>query len=260
MDIQVYLSEFTSDWRLSGRSAATVGIYCAYVRELTSDMSVEDIGLTNVKQWLADSPSPETARYRARAVRAFGRWAAENDGPSWPWAGSVPLASVHPKPQPTVSHDEYRAVLSRAVSLRDRAVVELLWATGMRVSELARVNVEDIDLAGGFVVIPRSKTGKPRVVPLTEAAVRLCRRQIGVRAQGSLLGMTSHAVQLLLRRLDSPSPHAWRRGWAVQALRAGVSEASVRAAAGWSSGAMVARYTSAVSGELAIAEFRRAQH
>ena len=38
-----------------------------------------------------------------------------------------------------------------------------------------------------------------------------------------------------------PSAHAWRHGWAVQALRNGVSETSVRAAAGWSSGAMVAR-------------------
>ena len=58
-------------------------------------------------------------------------------------------------------------------------------------------------------------------------------------------------------RLGAPSAHAWRRGWAVQALRSGVSETSVRAAAGLSSGAMVARYTSALSEELAIDEFQR---
>ena len=43
----------------------------------------------------------------------------------------------------------------------------------------------------------------------------------------------------------------------MRALRSGVSEASVRAAAGWSSGAMVARYTRALSGELAVDEFQR---
>lgn len=42
-----------------------------------------------------------------------------------------------------------------------------------------------------------------------------------------------------------------------QALRNGVSETSVRAAAGWSSGAMVARYTRALSSELALDEFAR---
>ncbi len=40
-------------------------------------------------------------------------------------------------------------------------------------------------------------------------------------------------------------------------LRLGVSETSLRAAAGWSSGAMVARYTRALSGELAVDEFQR---
>ena len=48
-----------------------------------------------------------------------------------------------------------------------------------------------------------------------------------------------------------------RRGWAVHALRNGVSEVSVRTIAGWSSGAMVARYTAALSNELAVAEFER---
>jgi hypothetical protein len=41
-------------------------------------------------------------------------------------------------------------------------------------------------------------------------------------------------------------------------LRRGVSETSVRAAAGWSSGAMLARYTRALSGELAMDEFQKA--
>jgi len=40
-------------------------------------------------------------------------------------------------------------------------------------------------------------------------------------------------------------------------LRAGVSETSVKAAAGWSSGAMVSRYTRTLSGELAVEEFQR---
>jgi hypothetical protein len=40
-------------------------------------------------------------------------------------------------------------------------------------------------------------------------------------------------------------------------LRSGVSEASVKAAAGWSSGAMVSQYTRTLSGELALEEFSR---
>ena len=69
--------------------------------------------------------------------------------------------------------------------------------------------------------------------------------------------MSTNAIRLRLQRLDLPSAHAWRRGWAVQALRNGVSETSVKAAAGWSSGEMVARYTRALSGEIAVEEFQK---
>lgn len=258
MNVDIYLQEFVADWRLLGRSSATAEIYRAYIREVVADADPTTITVSHVKIWLAEAPSAETARYRARAVRAFGRWSAANDGPAWPWAASVPLAATPPKPQPTVTPEQYRSVVGRAKSLRDRTVIELLWATGLRVSELARVKVEDVDVLGGYVTVPRAKAGRPRVVPLTDAAARACRRQMGGRQHGSLLGMSPHAIQLLLRRLSAPTAHAWRRGWAVHALRHGVSEASVRAAAGWSSGTMVARYTSAVSGDLAIAEFQRA--
>ncbi|MGD9995771.1 MAG: tyrosine-type recombinase/integrase [Ilumatobacteraceae bacterium] len=250
MDIEVYLEEFTADWRLAGRSAATAANYCHSVRTLVATTSdAKEVTLAGVKVWLAESVSAETARYRARAVRAFGRWALTHEGPQWTWWASVPLQATPAKPQPTVSLDEYRAAVASASQLRDRCVIELLWSTGMRVSELARVRVEHVDVRGGYISVPRTKTGRPRVVPLTDAALRACRRQINARTTGSLLGMSSHAIQLLLRRLGAPTPHAWRRGWAVHALRNGVSEASVRAAAGWSSGAMVARYTSAVTGE-----------
>jgi integrase len=72
-----------------------------------------------------------------------------------------------------------------------------------------------------------------------------------------ILNMTGNAIRLRLNKMGVPSAHAWRRGWAVQALRNGVSETSVKAAAGWSSGAMVARYTRALSGEIAVEEFQK---
>ena len=114
-----------------------------------------------------------------------------------------------------------------------------------------------MNFSEGFLIVRTSKTGKPRIAPLSPSARHALRKHIGKRSQGSLFDMTTNAIRLCLQRLDAPSAHAWRRGWAVHALRNGVSETSVRAAAGWSSGAMVARYTRALSGELAVEEFQR---
>jgi len=250
-----YLDEFAADWRLSGRSATTATTYCRYLDQLRATVG-DDVDLPLVKEWLANSVSPETARGRARAVRAFGKWAVNNDGPDWVWWSRVPLASTKPTPQPTVTEDVYMSVRRRCTRARDVLVVELLWCTGLRVSEIARLDRDDVNLSDRFVVVRTSKTGKPRLAPLSDQACRLIRRH-PARSDGYLVGMSSNAIQQLMKRLDAPSPHAWRRGWAVHALKRGISQVSVQTAAGWSSGAMVARYTSAMSAELAVSEFLR---
>ena len=77
------------------------------------------------------------------------------------------------------------------------------------------------------------------------------------RSKGSVTQLTSDGIRSLLRRLNAPPAQAWRREWVVYVLRNRVSEVSVRTVTGWSSGAMVARYTAALSKELAVAEFER---
>jgi integrase len=255
MHLDDYLAEFEADWQLTGKSSHTSSNYLMYLRQLDAHTDGV-IDLATVKTWLADASTAETARARARAVRAFGRWSAEADGPDWSWWPRVPMAPTPPTPQPTVDDAEYRATIKACRTDRARLVVELLWCTGCRVSEIARMVGSDINLDARAAVVRTSKTKQPRMVPLSAAAVKLIRRHGGV-GPASLTGMSSHAMQQMLRRMGAPSPHAWRRGWAVRALRNGVSQTSVQAAAGWSSGAMVSRYTQAVSSELALAEFAR---
>ena len=173
------------------------------------------------------------------------------------WWNDLPLTVERPRPQTTVTFEDYLAVRSRVIQPRDAVIVEWLWCTGMRRSEIARARVEHLDLAASILTIPVSKTGKFRVVPLSPTAVDALRVHLENRNSGSVTQLTSDGIRSVLRRLNAPPSHAWRRGWAVHALRNGVSEVSVRTIAGWSSGAMVARYTAALSNELAVAEFER---
>ena len=173
------------------------------------------------------------------------------------WWNDVPLAVERPRPQTTVTLEDYLTARSRVTQPRDAVIVELLWCTGMRRSEIARAQVEHVDLAIGILTIPVSKTGKFRTVPLSPAAIETLKGFLKERSTGSVTQLTSDGIRSVLRRLNAPPAHAWRRGWAVHALRNGVSEVSVRTIAGWSSGAMVARYTAALSNELAVSEFER---
>ncbi len=67
------------------------------------------------------------------------------------------------------------------IDRRDRAVLAWLWSTGMRRSDLARVETTDLDMEAQTITIPRSKNGKPRVVGLDDAAVRALKRYLQAR-------------------------------------------------------------------------------
>lgn len=73
--------------------------------------------------------------------------------------------------------------LSVPAGVRDRAMLELLYATGIRVSELVSLNVADVDLTMGYIRCA-GKGSKERIVPLGTLAIDSCREYIqGARAR-----------------------------------------------------------------------------
>ena len=198
MELGDYIEEFVADWSLAGRSTTTANIYSRYLEQLDEETDGQ-VTLASVKRWLASAYSAETARARARAVRAFGRWSVEvEDGPAWLWWKQVPLANTPATPQETVDEKTYNRAIRLMTKPRDRLVIELLWCTGCRVSELARLKTEDINFETKSAVIRTSKTGKPRMVPLSAAAIKLIRRHAG---DEWLLDMTIRCAR--------PSPVGW---------------------------------------------------
>lgn len=254
MDITM-VDEFALDWQLAGKSKRVATEYSRYLHQLIRLHS--EPTLRQVKSWLSGCESVSVRRKRAQAVRAFGEWAQSSGCQEFTWWTQVPVPREPVHPQPTVTVDDYVRVVRSTSNPRDAALVELLWSTGLRRGELARLEVSDINFADGFLLVRNSKTNKPRIAPLSPPARRALRRHLARRTTGNLFGLSSDGIRKCLARLAAPPAHAWRRGWAVHALRSGVSEASVRSVAGWSSGAMVVRYTSGLSAELAISEFGR---
>lgn len=93
-----------------------------------------------------------------------------------------PAADVHPPAVPmrlpkALSYAEVERLIDSSgndetpVGLRDRALVELLYGTGMRVSEATGLDVDDLDLEHGTVVV-LGKGGKQRMLPVGACAVR----------------------------------------------------------------------------------------
>ena len=135
-------------------------------------------------------PAPEPDR----------EWTIEVDGTE----GSIAFTTKRPKTLPrTVSVDEAFALCDApkhdgAVGLRDRAIIELLYGAGLRVSELCGLDLADIDLKRLSVRV-LGKGRKERVVPFHEAAREAIVRYVHDRIQGSdfvQLAATGHCPNL----------------------------------------------------------------
>lgn len=101
------------------------------------------------------------------------------------------------------------------LGVRDRAIFETLYSTGMRVSEMLALAPADVDLVEGFVRVRRGKGGKARVVPLGRIAARWVERYLAIaRAGASPVGplFVSFTGRPLSRRVmtDLVRRWAWR--------------------------------------------------
>jgi integrase/recombinase XerD len=110
------------------------------------------------------------------AVRGFHRFAVREGMTSTDPGSQVrppTIAATLPK---AISVDQVEALLAAAAgdgtprALRDRALLEVLYGTGARISEAVGLDVDDVDRAGASVLL-RGKGGKHRVVPVGRAAL-----------------------------------------------------------------------------------------
>ena len=126
-------------------------------------------------------------------------------------------------------------------SLRDRTILELLYATGLRASELIKLNKSDINLEGGFV-IAMGKRSKERVVPLgtySRDAIKLyleTQKPAGPYLFPNKRGgtLTRQALWKIIRKYSTQmerghiSPHTIRHTFATHLLEGGADLRSVQ--------------------------------
>lgn len=144
--------------------------------------------------------------------------------------------------------------LNKRSGIRDRAILEMLFSTGLRVSELVSLNVESINLnTGEFTVIGKGR--KPRTVFLSDNAKRWLRRYLSTRSDpfkplflryggkrmedgdvdGESLRLTVRSVQRLVKKYTTragiavdATPHTLRHSFATSLLQEGADLRSVQ--------------------------------
>ena len=265
-----------------GLSEHTQRAYVGDVRNLMSyecDRGVTDLSdvkLSDLRSWLAAQSEIGAARStlarRAASARAFLRWATRTGlidaDPSLRLLAPKRVQSL----PGVLRQDEISAVLDvaavaaddqDAMHLRDRAVLELLYASGIRVGELVGLDIDDIDFAANLVRV-MGKGAKERTVPFGVPAatalqgwLQLGRGQVVTGGSGPALFLGRRggrvdprqvrtAVHQLLRHVpDAPDvgPHGLRHSAATHLLEGGADLRAVQEMLGHASLATTQIYT-----------------
>ena len=265
VSIERALVEYATYLRSSkGYSPNTVKAYVSDIKELGSlvgvDKSAEDLTLETLRDWLwrqsEKGASKATIARKSAAARAFTLWLHKSghtdEDPGLrlrsPKAGrSLPKVVSKESLDQVFSSLQSRATLDNPSGLRDLAIVELLYATGARVSELTSLDLGSVDYSRNIVRL-MGKGSKERMVPFGQPArdalddwLRHGRNSLAQEKTDSALFLNSRGLRIGVRQVyalvaavleatptGSAGPHSLRHSAATHLLDGGADLRAVQ--------------------------------
>jgi site-specific recombinase XerD len=271
---QAEISSFALRLAAEGKAAKTIRTYTEAVQWFAAATLSGQAGRAGWEQvnghdiqrwmaWLLDRYSAAYASNQYRALQQFFKWLAAEDELPDPMAGLAP-PRVPAKLVPVFTSEELarleRACAGRSFAQRrDTAIIAVLTATGIRLSELAGLRRSDVDLWQREITVC-GKGGKDRIVKIGHQAARSLDRYLRARARHAhawrpqlWLGVNNRepltaagVYQMTARRGHQAGlavhPHRFRHHFSHTWLDRGGPEGDLMELAGWASPQMLRRY------------------
>lgn len=283
-DIQYWLQIYLHACRSRNLSPGTVEFYEKKLNaflHFCSDLAITDItqiNADNIRQFLIyleeRKHKPAGVHCYYRSVKTFLKW-YENEVEPEGWRN--PIEKVKPpfvplEPLDPVSIDTIRNMMDtckrgQLSDARDRASLLVLLDSGIRLAEFLALNREDVNLITGEILIRSGKGRKPRNVYLGDKSRQVLKRYMKLRSDlnpalwvsRSGERLTETGLRMMLRRRAAqagtpvPSPHDFRRAFALERWRAGMDILTLSKLMGHTSLQVLSRYVKQVGEDLSLA-------
>lgn len=285
--IREVLNSFLRARKVEGRSSETINFYTGKLKFFLR--FCEDAGINDIEQidanllrrfmlHLEESGNNNGGRHAYyRSIRAFMRWyESEYEPDAWKDpTKKVKAPKVDIDPLPPVEMDTVRAMLrtcndTEYAGARDRAVIILLLDTGARRGELVSIDLADVDIDNGVILLRHSKARKARAVYVGKVARLALRRWLKHRGmtEGPLFyghpgaRLTGNGLRVILHKratmagVKEPGAHDFRRAFAIQSWRAGLDAVTIGRLLGHSTVEVTKRYLRFESSDLQAAALK----
>jgi len=177
-----YLTHLRVERRLADHTLESYGRDLQRLMEFAAgrERSVQQLDRHDLENFVAEMMnsglSPRSVARSVAAVRGFYRFSVLAQHLEANPADDLPAPRAWPALPKFLALDEVEKLIKQpdvatAIGLRDRALIEVLYATGMRVSELIHLRASDLNLEGGFLTCT-GKGNKQRLVPMGAEAAK----------------------------------------------------------------------------------------
>ena len=257
--IKEFLSYLSAERGLSRNTLESYGRDLAKLRHFadTEAVALKNVSRSDIREFIASLSrsglSPNTVNRTVSAVRGFYRFLQLDGFLKKNPADDIDTPGKGFYLPNFLSEDDIEKLLAvpdtdRETGLRDRAILELMYASGLRVSEAASLRIHDVDLDSGIVTCI-GKGNKERKIPIGRAAAAWTGRYLSLRRRkdggGDNLFVTAGARPVTRQTifklvkthaekagLEGVSPHTLRHSFATHLLQRGADSRSVQAMLG----------------------------
>jgi len=238
-----YLSKYLSTLELEGYSSKTIKIYKIIIQNFLSSFSkpISEITTSDIRSYLSNyktihNISNVTLSNYQHYISSFFNWVTKEG-----YLSQNPCLNLRPIKTPKVIKDgfteqEMAIIRKNCCNIRQKALVETLYSSGLRVSELVSLNKEDINWDRGITKVV-GKGNKERDVYFSDDAIKLLKEYLQTREDNNealfvtlikpIKRMTIDAVENSLRALGGRCgihvhPHRFRHTCATVLLERGM--------------------------------------
>jgi integrase/recombinase XerC len=212
---------------------------------------VEDVGYPDLRRFLAElkgkNLKPRSLSRKLSSLRSFFKY-LQREKIIQTNPAKLLVTPKLDKPLPHFMSEEETVKLIEApksgklASLRDKAIFEMLYSTGIRVSELVGLDVDDVDFIGNIIKV-MGKGKKERMVPVGDTALNALKAYIDVRQKDAKFifankngtRLTDRSVRNIINKYilkeamtQHVTPHMFRHSFATHLLNHGADLRSVQ--------------------------------
>jgi len=246
-----YFTIFLRSRKAMDVSPGTEQFYRIKLGRFLSEVNADKATRQDIETFLLQFDNPGNRHAYYRAIRTFYNWREETFDLPNPM-GKIKAPRLGKLILPSLNREQVDHLLNMVNSVRDKAIIAMFTESGLRLSELVNIRLEDIDWQDQTVRV-MGKGRKEALAPLGTMSQRYLKEWLREnRSNGNIWGMNQWGIISMLRRLKSSTglpcnPHTFRRTFACLLRKSGLDVMTIKDLGRWESLEMVQRYTRSIS-------------